>query len=296
MTPRGHNLRMGASLVTLYLVWGSTYLAQRIAIVDFGALRMAGLRFAVAGAILYGWQRGRGAHSLTFAGWKAAALAGGPLMVLGMGGAAVALERAPSGAAALLFATVPLWTSLFDRFFGGRLRRLELVGLALGPAGVALVAARGALRADPWVATLLVGSAAAYALGCVFRKRCGVPRGPMGMAMMMLVAAPVLLIGGALRGETLVPTWGGTLALVYLIGPGTIAGYTALGFLLENARPALATSYAYVNPVVALWLGALLGAERFGAADIGALGLVLTAVTVVALGARAPLPARASPG
>jgi drug/metabolite transporter (DMT)-like permease len=277
---------MGASLAVLYLVWGSTYLAQRIALADFGPLRMAGLRFATAGVVLYLAMRARGAPAPTGSAWRAAALAGGPMMIVGMGGAAVALERAPSGAAALLFGSVPLWTSLLDCLFGGRLKRLELAGLALGLVGVGLVSARGALRADPAVAALLVASALAYALGCVLRKRLALPAGPLGMAMMMLVAAPPLVAAGTLRGEAFAPTASGALALAYLIGPGTLLGYSALSFLLEKARPALATSYAYVNPIVALMLGALLAGEKFGAADFAALALVLLAVAIVAVAAR----------
>ncbi len=286
---------MGASLAVLYLVWGSTYLAQRVALVDFGPLRMAGLRFAIAGAVLYFTLRARGATRPSRAAWRSAALAGGPMMIVGMGGAAVALERAPSGAAALLFGSVPLWTSLLDCLFGGKLKRLELAGLALGLVGVGLVSARGALRADPGVAALLLASALAYALGCVLRKRLALPAGPLGMAMMMLTAAPALLVAGTLRGETFAPSTTGTLALVYLVIPGTLVGYSALSFLLEHARPALATSYAYVNPIVALILGSLLGGERFGAADLGALALVLVAVAVVALAARTPRALRETP-
>jgi drug/metabolite transporter (DMT)-like permease len=110
------------------------------------------------------------------------------------------------------------------------------------------------------------------------------------MAMMMLGAAPVLVVAGALRGEAFTPTASSTLALVYLVVPGTLVGYTALSFLLENARPALATSYAYVNPIVALVLGTLVGGEHFGAADFGGLALVLLAVAVVAVAAREPRP------
>src|SRR5580700_9181556 len=138
-----------ACLGVLYVVWGSTYLAQRVAVAGIPPLRMAAMRFLISGALLYAVLRVAGAPPPGRRAWAAAAASAVPLMVTGMGTAAIALTRVPSGLAALVFGTVPLWTALFDRLAGGRLRRLEVAGLCVGFAGVALVAARGALRADP---------------------------------------------------------------------------------------------------------------------------------------------------
>ncbi len=271
-----------ACLGFLYLVWGSTYLAQRVAVAGVPPLRMAALRFLVAGGLLYAALRLKGAPRPRRGEWVAAAVSALPLMGTGMGTAAVALVRVPSGLAALVFATVPLWTALFDRLAGGRLRRLEAAGLALGFAGVALVASRGALRVDPAGAALVVLAAASYALGCVATRRAPLAPGVMGTASQMLVGGAILAVASAALGEPLsVPSASSAWALAYLVVFGSLIAYSAFGWLLRNARASLATSHAYVNPVVALTLGAALGGEHFARADFAGLGLVLGAVALV---------------
>ncbi|HEU4407329.1 MAG TPA: drug/metabolite exporter YedA [Polyangiaceae bacterium] len=276
-------------LATLYTVWGSTYLAQRVAIEGFAPLRMAGLRFVVAGSLLYAVVRRRGAPAPSLAQWRGAAASALPLLVTGMGVAACALKRIPSGLGALLFASVPLWTSVFDRLWGGRLRRAEIAGLALGFAGVALVSSRGNLGQDPLGAALMLAGAASYALGCVATRRLALPEGALGTAAQMLVAGPALLAASFALGEPpQAPTPRSLFAMAYLVAFGTLLAYTAFGYLLRNARPALATSYAFVNPVVALALGAGLAGERLASADLVGLALVLGAVALVAFAARRP--------
>jgi drug/metabolite transporter (DMT)-like permease len=280
-------------LGVLYTVWGSTYLAQRVAVTGFPPLRMAGLRFVVAGGLLYAALRARGAPAPSARQWGAATLAALPLLGLGMGGVAVALTRVPSGLAALVFGSVPLWTSLLDRLWGGRLARAEIAGLALGFAGVALVSARGGLSADPAGAALLLASAMSYSLGCVLTRRLPLPPGTLGTAAQMLSGGALLLAASALRGERAgAPSAASVAALAYVIVLGSMVAYSAFGYLLRNARPALATSYAYVNPVVALALGAALGGERPTRADLCGLGLVLAAVALVARGATSAREAR----
>jgi len=276
-------------LGVLYLVWGSTYLAQRVAVAGFPPLRMASVRFLVAGGLLYAALRVKGVPRPTRGAWLAAAISALPMMGTGMGTAAVALTRVPSGLAALVFATVPLWTAVFDRLAGGRLRRMEAAGLALGFAGVALVASRGALHADPTGAALVVLAAASYALGCVATRRARLAPGVMGTASQMLVGGAILAVASAAKGEPLsAPSASAAWALLYLVVFGSLLAYSVFGWLLRNARPAIATSYAYVNPIVALALGAALGGERFAPADFAGLGLVLGAVALVGWAQRAP--------
>jgi drug/metabolite transporter (DMT)-like permease len=271
-----------ACLGTLYLVWGSTYLAQRVAVSAMPPLQMAAVRFVVAGSLLYAALRLAGTPAPTRRAWVAALASALPLMVTGMGTAAIALTRVPSGLAALVFGTVPLWTALFDWLGGGRLRRLELAGLGLGFAGVAVSTARGGLRADPAGLVLLVSAAASYALGCVATRRAALAPGVMGTASQMLAGGAILAIASFARGEPIAaPNARAAWALGYLVVMGSLVAYTAFGWLLKNARPALATSYAYVNPVVALLIGALVGGERFVPADGVALLLVLGAVALV---------------
>jgi drug/metabolite transporter (DMT)-like permease len=282
-------------LGVLYTVWGSTYLAQRLALASFPPLFMGGSRFLLAGTPLYVVLRLRGAAAPTWAELRAAALAAAPLMVFGMGGAAIALQRVPSGLAALVFASVPLWTSLFDWLCGGTMRRVEIAGLLLGLAGVLVVSTRGALAADPAGAMMIVAAAASYAFGCVATRRLTLPSGALGTAAQMIAGGAMLLLGSALRGERgAAPSGGALLALAYLVVFGSMLGYSALGYLLRNARPALATSYAYVNPIVALGLGVALAGERVTRADLLGLALVLAAVALVALGSRSGSASRLS--
>lgn len=276
-------------LGVLYTVWGSTYLAQRLAIASFPPLAMGGIRFIAAGIPLYAVLRLRGAAKPTWTELRAAALAALPLIVFGMGGAAVALQRVPSGLAALVFGSVPLWTSLFDWLCGGKIRRVEIAGLVLGLAGVLVVSMRGALRADPVGAAMIVTAAASYAFGCVATRRLKLPPGVLGTAAQMTAGGVLLLVASVARGERIVaPSGASVAALVYLVVFGSMLAYSAFGYLLRNTRAALATSYAYVNPIVALALGAALAGEQVTRADLVGLALVLGAVALVALGSRAP--------
>jgi drug/metabolite transporter (DMT)-like permease len=286
-----------ACLGVLYVVWGSTYLAQRIAVAEMPPLQMAAIRFLVSGALLYGGLRAAGAPPPAPRAWMAAGVSAVPLMVTGMGAAALALTRVPSGLAALVFGSVPLWTALFERLSGGRLRRLEVAGLALGFAGVALVASRGALRAEPLAGALIVFAAASYALGCAATRRAPLAPGVMGTASQMLAGGAILAVASAVRGESLAaPTARGGAALAYLIVLGSLLAYSAFGWLLKNARPTLATSYAYVNPLVALALGAALGGEHVGRSDAAGLVLVLAALGLVSAGARRRAPEGSATG
>jgi drug/metabolite transporter (DMT)-like permease len=292
MKPRDR-LLLPLCLGVLYVVWGSTYLAQRMAVASIPPLQMAAVRFLVSGSLLYVALRLRGVPPPDGKAWRAAVTSSLPLMGLGMGTAAVALQRVPSGLAALMFGTVPLWASLFDRLRGGRLRGLEVLGLAVGFTGVALVASRGALGTDPVGAVLLAFAAASYAFGCVATRRAPLAPGVMGTASQMLAGGLVLAVGSLVRGEGVGPvTARAAWALVYLVMFGSLLAYSAFGWLLKNARHALATSYAYVNPIIALALGATLGGEHFTRADGLGLVLVLGAVALVAWAQRsaAPLP------
>jgi drug/metabolite transporter (DMT)-like permease len=278
-----HRLLLPLCLATLYLVWGSTYLAQRVVVASVPPLQMAAVRFLISGGLLYAGLRAYGVASPDRAAWMAAVRSAFPLMVTGMGSAAIALQRVPSGLAALMFGSVPLWTALFDRLRGGRLRPLEVAGLTLGFGGVALVASRGALSADPVGATLVAFAAASYAFGCVVTRRAPLASGVMGTTSQMLVGGAMLAVASGLRGEAIGPVNArAAAAFAYIVVFGSIVAYSAFGWLLKNTRPALATSYAYVNPIMALALGAALGGERFERADYAGLVLVLVAVGLVA--------------
>jgi len=285
------NTKIVVSLLVLYTVWGSTYLAQRVAVSTFTPLQMAGLRFFLAGGLLTLLLLLRGAKLPTKSEWINAALSAAPLMVFGMGTAAYALKRVPSGLGALVFGAVPIFTSLFGRVLGRKLSTQECVGLGVGIVGVACVSLRGGLASDPFGAGLLLISASFYALGCLLTARLRLASGAMGSASQMVFSGALLLtVSFVLREPWAAPSKKSLFAFGYLVVLGSMVAYSALGYLLKTVRPALATSYAFVNPIVALGLGRLLADEPLRRADIMGLSLVLVAVALISRGKREVVP------
>lgn len=278
-------LLIGA-FIALYLVWGSTYLAIRIGVESWPPLLMAGVRFVIAGSLLYGFLRWRGVPAPTWAQWRAAGAIGFLLLSCGNGGVTLAEHAGvASGVAALAVATVPLFTLLFGLLFGHRNSRLEWAGIFLGLAGIGLLNLGSNLQASPVGAALILFAAAAWAFGSVWSKNLPLPQGAMASAAEMLVGGAALLIGSALSGERLtqMPTAAGWGALAYLIFFGSIVAFSSYMYLLKHVRPAAATSYAYVNPVVAVLLGIAFAGERIGAEECLAMGVIVGAVVLIGL-------------
>ncbi|MBF7143949.1 MULTISPECIES: drug/metabolite exporter YedA [Pseudomonas] len=278
-------LLVGAFLA-LYLVWGSTYLFIRIGVESWPPLTMAGIRFLVAGAILYGVLRARGAPRPTAPQWRAGGWVGLLLLACGNGGVTLAEHAGvASGVAALVIATMPLFTLLFGLLWGQRNSWLEWTGILLGIAGIALLNLGANLQASPAGAALLLFAAAAWAFGSVWSRYLPLPAGGMASAVEMLIAGAALLLAGLLSGERLHawPTLSGWLALAYLIFFGSILAFNAYMYLLKHVRPAAATSYAYVNPVVAVLLGVTFAGEHIGAWEMVAMGVIVGAVVLIGL-------------
>jgi len=274
------------ALLAVYLVWGSTYLAMRVALQGFPPFIMSGLRFVVAGGALFLYLRARGASLPRRKPGAAAVLVGLLLLVGGNGGVALAEQRVASGLAALGVATVPLWAVLFGGLWRQWPRRLEWVGLTLGFAGIVLLNAQGDLRANPAGALTLLLAAASWALGSVWSRHLTLPEGAMGTAIEMLGAGAALLVVSLVFGERIprVPAPSAVGALLYLIVFGSLVAFSSYAYLLRRVQPALATSYAYVNPLVAVGLGVALGGERVTGLELLAMPLILAAVVLVALG------------
>jgi drug/metabolite transporter (DMT)-like permease len=276
--------RVVAALLALYFIWGSTYLAIRLALPGFPPLMMSGLRFVVAGGLFYILLRLRGAPRPTREQWRAA-LRVGTLLIVGNALVVVAEQWVSSGIAAVAIASVPLWSVLFAGLWGRWPAKGEWAGLAVGLAGVALLQAGGELRASPAGAIVLVLSAIAWSLGSMWSTRLPLPKGPMAAATEMLTGGVVILGVALLRGErmTALPDPQALGAFAYLVIFGSIIAYTAYAFLLAKVRPALATSYAYVSPVVAVFLGALVAAEPVTPLAVAALALILAGVAIIAV-------------
>ena len=278
-----------AAFAAVYVIWGSTYLFIRIAVDALPPFLMAGVRYGTAGAVLYGLARARGAPTGTRREWRAATVVGGLLLVGGNGLLSWAEQYVPTGLASLLIATVPLWMML-ERWGleGVRPDGLSLLGLVFGFVGLAflvLPTLTGAGAAHGLgVAVVLLG-AVSWATGSVLSRRLPLPADALlatGMEMLsggVLQVAVGLLAGEAVRLQASSFTPAAVGAVLYLIVFGSLIGFTAYVWLLGVASPAAVSTYAFVNPVVAMLLGAVFLHET-----ITARMLVASAVTLVGVG------------
>lgn len=258
-------LPLFGALFALYIIWGSTYFVIRIGVESWPPLMMAGVRFLSAGMLLMAFLLLRGEKLPPLRQTINAALIGLLLLAVGNGLVTVAEhQNVPSGIAAVVVATVPLFTLCFSYFFGIKTRKLEWVGIAIGLAGIILLNSGGNLSGNPWGAILILIGSMSWAFGSVYGSRIALPVGMMAGAIEMLAAGVVLLCAAFLSGEKLatLPGLSGLMAVGYLALFGSIIAINAYMYLIRNVSPALATSYAYVNPVVAVLLGTGLGGER----------------------------------
>lgn len=279
-----------AAMVVLYLVWGSTYLATRSAVLSLPPYLMAGVRFLIAGGLLFAFLRLRGQPAPDAAGWRAAALSGALLFVGGFGSLALALRSVSSSFAALGYASLPVWAALLGGLFGRPPSGREWAGVGLGLAGVGLLGLEGDPRASLGGGALVLLSAASWALGSLWARRLPLPPGAMAPAAQMLVGGALLGIVGLAAGERIRPPLepGALWAVAYLVVFGSLLGFGAFTYAMSRARPALAMSYAFVNPLVAVALGVGLAGETVGLAGLAALVVVLSGVGLLAFARRVP--------
>lgn len=281
------------ALAAVYVVWGSTYLGIRFAL-EGGwppLLAVSGGRMLVAGGLLYAVLRWRGVSAPTRGQWPVLAVMGLLMMLLGNGMVVLAEEQVSSGLAAIAIASMPLWMGLFGMLFGLRPSRGEWLGIGIGFIGVLWLNAGSSLSSAPSGLVMLLIAPIAWAFGSVWSRGRDLPSPFMAAAAQMLCGGAMLVALGLAMGERLpaAPTTQGTAALIYLAISGSIGGFGAYVWLLNHVRPALAASYAYVNPPIAVLLGALLGGERFGLHDLGAMAIILVGVIVISRAkARAP--------
>jgi len=275
-----------ASYAAVCSIWGSTYFAIRVALVDFPPFLIGALRFLAAGTLLVTYARLRGHRWPSAAECATSALLGALFFVVGNGLLNVAEQSVSSGLCAVLVATMPLWATVFARLFGEAVSKREAMGLGLGLLGVLVMNFGGELRSSGRGAVLALLAPMGWALGSVLAKRLRPASGPMTAGSQMLAGGAAVLVISQVLGERVpaAPSWRGVAAVVYLAVMGSLVGFTAYAFLLRHTRAAVATSYAYVNPVVAIFLGIALGGERLDAASaVGGL-VVLAAVLLVSRG------------
>ena len=282
----------------LYLVWSSTYLGIRFALQGGwpALMGVSGGRMLIAGAILFLALRLRGVPAPRAGQWPTLALLGVLMLLFGNGMVVLAEKYVASGLAAIAIASTPLWIGLFGMLAGQHPSRGEWFGIGIGFVGVIWLNAGSSLSASPGGLVLLLIAPIGWAFGSIWSRGRDLPSPFMSAASQMLCGGVMLVALGFATGERLpaAPTLHGTLALLYLAVFGSIVGYCAYLWLLGHVRPALASSYAYVNPPLAVLLGAWLGGERFGWHDLGALALILAGVVVIAR-AKSPSPAPVVP-
>ena len=290
-------LPIAAGLLAVYIFWGGTYLAMKFAIETMPPFLMAGIRFLTAGALVYAWQMSKGTPRPSVEHWKNAAIVGGLLLLCGNGGVVWAEQTVSSGIAAIIVATVPLWMALIAWLWQGgkRPNGLILGGLLIGFIGIILlVKSTGgdvSGTAAPWTGyAALVGASLAWAVGSMYSRVAKLPETPLlAIALQMLTGGFFCLTFGLLTGEAgqfqvAAISLQSALALGYLIFFGSIIGFSAFIWLLKAADPTLASTYAYVNPIVAVILGWLLAGEQMTLQAAAAAAIIVTSVVMITKG------------
>jgi drug/metabolite transporter (DMT)-like permease len=293
-------LSIWAAMLSVYIIWGSTYLAIRLAIDTMPPFLMASARFLIAGAVLYGWRRLAGDEQPKRLEWRSAAVVGLLLLLGGNGGVVWAEQIVPTGITALMVGSAPLWMVLLDALNPKKstsYRRpgwVTLSGVAMGFLGIFLLVGPEQLTGigggvNPLGAGVLTLAAFLWGLGSVYSRDAALPASPLlGTGMEMLVGGAGLLVLGSLTGEwnrldLLSISWASLLSLAYLIIFGSLVGFASYTWLLRVAPTALVSTYAYVNPLVAIFLGSLFVQEPITLRVIISAGVILSGVALITL-------------
>lgn len=274
------------ALFATYVIWGSTYLAIRYMLVSFPPFLGIGLRFLVAGGGLYAFLRWRSVANPSRLEWRNSAIVGAFLLAGGVGLTTFAEQWISSGLAAVSAAAIPIWSALFAGLWGQWPVRRDWLGILIGFAGVGLLAVEGSLSATNPLGIIAMQTAVVlWSFGSVWSRRQKLPDGPMGFATEMLTGGALLLVMGILRGEgfTSFPQPSAIAAWVYLVIVGSLMAFSAYMYLLRTVKPALATSYAYVNPVIAVLLGTIFAGEHITGVGLIAMALIILSLALIAL-------------
>jgi drug/metabolite transporter (DMT)-like permease len=276
-----------ACLAATWIIWGSTYLAIKFALVSFPPFYQMGSRFLVAGVLLFGWLWLRGRPLPTLPQWRNAAIIGALLLVTGMGFTALSEETVASGLIVAYIAIIPIIVTAMSLPFGIKPTRLELLGMLVGVAGVLMLVSGEAFTAAPEGLIAITIACLSWSLGSVLSQRSfPLAPGAMGFASEMICGSVMLLVISAAVGER--PEWPpqplAAWSWVYLIVAGSLLAFNAYMVLLSRVSAALASSYTFVNPVIALALGIWLGGEIVTGYEWGAAGVITAGVVLLVLG------------
>jgi drug/metabolite transporter (DMT)-like permease len=289
VVPRSLSPLVLACLAATWLVWGSTYLAIRFALVGFAPFYLMATRFLIAGAFLMAWQLARGAAWPTAREWRNALLVGTLMLGGGMGGTAYAEQTIASGLVVAVIAVIPILLVVINLAFKVYPRRNELVAVCVGLAGVIMLTQGAGIHGSPAGLLAVLLGTSGWALGSVLSQRkFTLAPGATGFASELLCGGAALLAMSALRGES----WHWTIqpsawaAWLYLVVFGTLIAFNAYMVLLARTSASLAASYSLVNPIVALLLGVTLGRESVSAWEWLSAGIVLVGVVILFVGRR----------
>ena len=285
--------RIVLAFAAVYLIWGSTYLAIRFAIETIPPYLMGGIRFLIAGSVLYGVLRWRGVHTPTRLHWRSAIIVGGLLLWGGNGGVMVAEQWVPSSLAALIVALVPLWMVLLNWWWGDRVRPnlSTMLGVGLGLAGIVLIAAPGQSVAEgavnPIGLVIIIGATLSWSVGSLYARKAALPSNALlSTSMEMLAGGVLMMIAGLLLGQGAQIHFDeisvrSLSALGYLVVFGSLIGFSAYVWLLKVSTPARVSTYAFVNPVVAVFLGWAFAGEQLSARELLAAAIIILAVVLI---------------
>ncbi|HLA68564.1 MAG TPA: drug/metabolite exporter YedA [Bacteroidota bacterium] len=281
-----------AAFAAVYIIWGSTYLAIRLAVESIPPFFMAGSRFVLAGGGLYAWLSIRGAAKPTLSQWKSTTVVGAMLLLIGNGGVSWAEQFVPSGITALLIAITPLWFVVFDWWNRGVKPTASTIGgLILGTIGIIVlidpVELVGGDQVNLLGAFVLLVATISWAWGSLYSRHAEMPSSPLlATAMEMLSGGILLMIFSAVSGEMFrldpaAMTTPSILSLFYLVVFGSLVAFTSYIWLLKTVHPALVSTYAYVNPVIAVFLGWLIAGEPLGGRILLAAAIIVAAVALI---------------
>lgn len=278
-------IAVALALASVYILWGSTYLAIRFALESYPPFILGALRMFTAGALMYGVLRWRGVAPPTRKQWRTLWVLSIWMVLLSNGLVNLAETEVGSGLAAIAVASMPLFAGVFAMLRGRHPSKIEWIGLVIGFLGVIWLNAGSALSGSTLGLVCLIIAPIAWAWGSIWSRDQDLPSPFMAASAQMLTGSVWMLGAAAITGERMsaMPSAGATGALLYLVVAGSIFGFTAYIWLLHHVRPALATSYAYVNPPIAVLFGALLAGERFSSHDLGAMAVILVGVVIITL-------------
>ncbi len=275
---------IAACLGAVYIIWGTTFFAIKVGVQDLPPFFLVGTRLATAGALLLAWQGLRGRRLPLPREWGCAALIGTLLLVMGNGSVAVAERWISSGATVALGSVLPLATAVWSGIFGRWPRRTEWIAIAVGAIGAVIMLTGRDLQANVLGSVIILIGVASWSFGTVLSRRIAVPRGATGFGAEMLCAGVIALAISAALGEHWhlphdTRVW---YAWSYLVVFGSLVGFSSFRYVVERVSPTLASTYAYVNPPVALLVGWQLGQESFSLNLLIGLPIVLASVALLA--------------